>query len=173
MTLSLRHLQLHVMRPTLARVGLHSVAAEKLLLGTVAHESTVAGVTMLDQVTGPGDLNLGPAIGIYQIEPDTMRDVFANFLEYRPELRLKVVEHLATVPDPLVQLASNLCFATCIARLIYYRRPEALPYHDDTEALADYWKRFYNTEAGSGTTAAWLLHYREHVAPLFASNERK
>lgn len=167
MTISLRHLQLHVMRPTLIRLGLHSVAAEKLMLGTAAHESTIGGATMLDQVTGPGDTRLGPAVGIYQIEPDTMRDVIGNFLDYRPELRRKVEDHLAPVPDPMVQLASNLCWATCIARLVYYRRPEPLPGHDDIEGLADYWKRFYNTAAGSGTTSAWLLHYREHVAPLY------
>ncbi len=150
-----------VLRPVLVRLGMHSPAAEKLLMGTFAHESTVGGNTMLKQVRGP-------ALGVFQIEPATYDDLFENFLEYRRDLRQRLRGFEAPWPaDPLGQLVGNLPYACAVARLIYYRAPEALPDHGDVEALAGYWKRFYNTEQGAGTIPAWIMRYRETVQPIY------
>ncbi|MEE9541175.1 MAG: hypothetical protein V3V85_06750, partial [Candidatus Thorarchaeota archaeon] len=54
--------------------GASREAAVNLLLGTVYQESTINGITHLKQVGGP-------ALGIYQIEPDTEHDTWENYLE--------------------------------------------------------------------------------------------
>jgi len=155
-----RHFRLHVVAPTLAALNMWSKAAEELLLGTAVHES--GGLEALDQVTGDGDETLGPAYGVYQIEEATHVDVW-RYLDRRPDLRSRVKPFVAMKPFLLDQLVTNLCYATAIARLIYWRAREPLPKADDLDGLAAYWKRHYNTELGAGTPAKWLQDYRWHV----------
>ena len=50
-------------------------------------------------------------------------------------------------------LDTNLAYATAMARMLYWRKPEALPAADDIPGLAAYWKRHYNTAAGRGKPA--------------------
>ncbi len=144
----------HVIRPTLEHIGLYSPAAANLLLATVLAESVVAGRQHLVQQGGP-------ALGIYQIEPATHRDVWDNFLSYRPDLGDLVRELVSgkksdeARPGPL-ELIWNLAYATAIARLVYYRRRPPLPPADDLPGLGAYWKRFYNTAAGKGTIEGFL-----------------
>lgn len=85
----------------------------------------------LDQIT-PGRDRLGPAYGVYQIEPAAHRDLFANILigERWLALRRRVLELRAYRPT-----ADN-------------RVPEALPEADDVDGLGSYWKRHNNTAAG-------------------------
>ncbi len=123
-----------VIRPALQAIGLCSPAAERLLLGTALTES---GLRHLHQVDGP-------ALGIFQIEPATHADVWANYLAYRENLASRVAS-LASERPRLDQLVWNLVYATAIARLIYYRRPEPLPAADDLAGLARYWKAHFNT----------------------------
>lgn len=153
--------------PTLEFLGLNSKAARRLLLGTIAHESLG---TSLDQILGPSDRTLGPAIGLYQIEPATHDDLYENYLAFHQNLKEKVMSLRARQPDPHVQLATNLAYATAIARLIYWRQPEALPAEDDIEGLANYWKTYYNTPAGAGTPSQWGLHYSRDVRSLDFTN---
>ena len=147
--------RLLVVRPALTHLGLWSAAAENLLLGTAVHES---GLRFLRQL---GD---GPARGLFQIEPATHDDLWENFLRRRRALRTKVAALAAPVPSRLEQLATNAAYATAMARLVYLRAPEPLPAAHDVEALARYWKRHYNTARGGGSTAAFLLAYKEHVS---------
>ena len=165
--IDLRHIRIHLVEPVLKRLEMHSLAAERLMLGTLAHESTLAGLTALDQVLGPGDVELGPAIGIYQIEEKTRVDVFENFLAFRTELMLPVLEIEAEWPSPRRQLATNLAYATAIARLIYWRTPAPLPDADDILGLGLYWKRFYNTSQGRGDSSDWVERFNESVAGLY------
>lgn len=153
-----------IVRPTLQHLDPlipYSEAAELLLAGTAVHES---GLDNFDQWLGPDDVSLGPAYGIFQIEPATYRDLMANFLAYRKPLAERVAQLLAPVPTALEQLVTNLSYATAIARVIYYRAPAPLPAAGDAEALAAYWKQVYNTPSGKGTPAQWLQHYRSLVS---------
>jgi hypothetical protein len=135
-----------VIRPVVRRLGLWSPAAERLLLGTALAES---GLRQLHQVRGP-------ARGLYQIEPATLRDLHANWLPRHPKLAegLRLVTAPHAVPED--QLIWNLAYATAIARLIYYRRPEPLPRADDLSAQAEYWKAHFNTTAGKGAPADFI-----------------
>ena len=135
-----------VIRPAVRRLGLWSPAAERLLLGTALTES---GLTWLAQKGG------GPALGIFQIEPATHADVWANYLAYREDLASRVA-WLASSGSRQDQLVWNLAYATAIARLIYYRRPEPLPAADDLQSLARYYKTHFNTLKGKAKVEDFL-----------------
>lgn len=149
-----------VIQPALEHIGLYSLAAERLLWGTVLHESD--DFSYLKQLGG------GPALGFYQIEPATHHDIHANFLKYRHELCQRISELVpfsATRFDRDLdkQLITNLLYATVIARLVYFRRPEPLPHEDDLHGLSRYYKQFYNTPKGKATASHWLDAYNRYV----------
>lgn len=144
-----------VIAPTLDVIELNSDVAVNLLVGTVFQESS--GGEYLKQLGG------GPALGIYQIEPNTHTDVWENYLDYRASLTSKV-EKLLSPEDKEQQLISNLSYATAIARIIYYRKPQALPTDaNDVQALGEYWKEHYNTAAGAGTVEEFVANFPTSV----------
>ncbi len=155
-----------IIKPTLAHMGprYEGETAERLLLGTIAHESK--GVH-LDQRLSAKDDVLGPAIGIYQIEPATHDDLWDNFLLFRSKLGSKIQNLLAGWPDRDTQLAANLSYATAIARALYYRQPDKLPKPTDEDGIWWYYKRYWNSIHGAATRGAWSLAYTEMVEPLF------
>ncbi len=134
--------RLLVIRPALVRLGLWSLAAERLLLGTALAESWLG---FLKQKPGP-------ALGFYQMEPATHFDIWKNYLVYRPGLALKAKGLAAGLPRA-EQMAWNLFYATAMARLQYRRDKHALP--DDLVGLGAYYKRVYNTYAGKGSAASF------------------
>lgn len=140
----------HVIRPTLAHLDLGGPQAETLLLGTALTES---GLDYLKQISGP-------ALGFYQCEPATHQDTWVNYLGFRGDLSALVNQLLAPRPDRLVQLQTNLAYATAICRIHYWRRPEPLPAWDDAEALATYHKQFYNSQFGATDPAESVEHFR-------------
>jgi hypothetical protein len=145
-----------IVRPTLAFLGLGNPAAENLLVGTAIYETDLEAI---DQWTGPGDATLGPAFGVYQIEVPTHEDVWTNFLAFRPPLKARVINLLAAQPDRDRQLATNLAYATAIARVIYYRAKEPLPGAADIDGLGAYYKAHYNGP-GKGDASQWAARYR-------------
>ncbi len=136
-----QHFLAYVVRPSLDSIGLWSPAAERLLLGTAITESEL---TWLRQ---HGDR---PARGVYPIEPVTHADIWANYLAYRDELANRVARLAARASPRAEQLTWNLGYATVIARLVYYRRPEPLPAADDLAGLARYRTAHFNTALGAG-----------------------
>src|SRR5713101_1063517 len=134
-----------VIRPTLMQIGLHSTAAEQLLLGTAMQESDLIHRS---QMGG------GPARSFFQMEPATHNDIWQNFLKFRKELADKIT-NLLTSPtaDKIAELENNDQYACAMARVHYLRVQEALPAADDIAAIANYWKNHYNTLLGAGTAA--------------------
>lgn len=145
-----------VIVPALQRLNLWSLVAQELLLGTALQESGLAHLVQ----------HGGPARGVFQVEPATHADVWANFLHYRPELLQAVLALTAPWPDREAQLATNLIYEAAIARLIYLRAPEPLPATPDPYALANYWKRWYNTAGGAGTVEQFADTYHHFAGPL-------
>jgi hypothetical protein len=133
----------------------YSIEAVDLLCMTAAHESLNG--TYLKQ-------SKGPALGIYQMEPSTYVDIWNNFLGARRFMD-ELVYSLAGENSPdydrsgdASQMIYNLAYATAMARVHYYRVPEALPKRkelgpdsDYIYHLAKYAKRYYNTELGKAT----------------------
>lgn len=140
-----------VIRPALEKLGLWSLVAQELLLGTALQES---GLDALVQRGG------GPALGVYQIEPETHRDIWENYLHYHDGLMQAVIALTAPWPDRRLQLVTNLNYATVIARLVYKRAPEPLPEVPDADLLGAYWKHVYNTDLGAGVAAEYADKYR-------------
>lgn len=142
-----------VIRPTLQALDLSSLAAERLLLGTAIAES---GLRHLKQIRGP-------ALGLYQMEPATHDDLWNSYLFRKPELAALIGGLVcAHGPPPADHLIWNLRYATAMARLLYWRRPEPLPPADDIEANAAYWLAHYNTPQGKGTRAHFLAAVTPH-----------
>lgn len=137
-----------VIRPALLALGLHSAAAEELLLGTAMVES---------QLVHREQLGGGPALGLFQMEPATHDDIWTHYLAYRPALARKV-EALLSRPDAdrHAELLVNDVYAAAMARIHYKRVAEALPAVGDTDAMAGYWKRYYNTPRGKGRAAKYV-----------------
>ncbi len=137
-----------VIRPTLIHLGLDSLAAEELLLGTAAQESG-CGQWIVQQ-------GGGPALGVWQMEPATHDDIWGNFLRFQPELTTLVSMLVFAEFPKSTQLVGNLYYACAMARLQYYRSPRAMPPAGDLAAQAAFYKAVYNTPAGAATEAEYV-----------------
>lgn len=141
---------------TLKEIGLYSKDAVNLLLGTAAQESRFGHFIV--QMGG------GPALGVFQMEPNTFRDIENNYLAYRDNLRSKIEGACGDIkPEALVY---NLKLAICFARIHYLRVPKPLP--GSIYGMAEYWKEFYNTRLGKGTEEEFITNYNN-----FILNEKK
>ncbi len=141
----------YIVQPTLIRLGLHSLSAEQLLIGTALTES---GLKFLHQVGG------GPAQGVYQMEPDTEQDIWDNYLVYRNSLAKRISGIMSGMPNNLI---GNLYYATAMCRIHYLRVKEKLPDADNIEDMANYWKKHYNTPEGKGE----IIDFTEKAKLIF------
>lgn len=143
----------YIIDPVLEEMSMYSVAASELLLGTAIQESRL---TYLVQLGG------GPALGVFQMEPATFKDIWTNYLAFRPSISkslqsiagMNAAEH-ATAG----QMVWHLAFAAAMCRVHYRRVPEAMPSAGDTRAQAAYWKEYYNTPLGAGTVEEYLKNW--------------
>lgn len=158
------HLRKFVIKPVLKAIGKYSTAAEELIMLTAAQESALG--KYLHQ------LGSGPAKGIYQMEPFTHDDIWENFLQYNEDLGWSV--NLWAIPSnhfenndkdhpEAEQMIGNLYYATAMCRMHYLRVPDRLPEADDVEALAAYYKEFYNTIKGKATAEEAVENYFEYA----------
>lgn len=143
---------------------MYSVAAEQLILGTIAVESDMG--SNLVQMGG------GPALGICQIEPATAQDLLYRYLARREDIDLRFQRAFQVVNDIDLQwgqidiekiklkLISDLRFQVGLCRLRYWVVPAPLPQPGDVLALAQYWKSYYNTSGGQGSVAKFA---RKHA----------
>lgn len=125
----------------LKEYNLYSESAVVLLLGTCAQESKFGRYLR--------QLGSGPALSIFQIEPTTF-----NFLKKKYSSRFDL-EKIS-----FEELEYNLKSAILFCRLKYLSILEKLPRADDLPALAYYWKKYYNTALGSGTTKEFIWNYQ-------------
>lgn len=107
-------------------LGLFSMAAVDLLMGTCAQESHLGEYRK--QIGG------GPALGIMQIEPRTFVDIQRRRGHKYPYLLQYVAE----------DLESNDELSILVALLKYLDTPEPLPRIGDVTAQARYWFKYYN-----------------------------
>lgn len=94
----------------------------------------------------------GPALGVYQIEPDTYDGVI-NYIQTRQALRQNILKacNFDVFPPPIQELITNLKYATIIARVHYSQFQEALPNANDMEGMWNYYKKYWNTSGGKAT----------------------
>ena len=121
----------------------------ELLLGTAMQESHLG-----DEIAQLG----GPALGLWQMEPNTEKDIWTNFLAYQTNTRVQVSRFILSGIDRTQQLAGNLYYACAMARVHYMRVPEPLPKAGDTNGQAIYYKKYYNTY-GRGSVPDYLANW--------------
>jgi hypothetical protein len=159
----------------LESLELYSEAREELLIATAAQESHCG--EYVRQVCGP-------ALGMWMVEPVTYHNLWVNYI--RAEKNQNLQELLLksngwwddTPPKPNVtlnhhiptaeELITNLRFAAQMAAIFYLNieRPlptlkitRALPKVDDLNAIWEYYKKYYNTEAGAATESEFVSNY--------------
>lgn len=144
-----------VITDVLKRMGMYSVSATELLMGTCATESDFGKYD--EQVGG------GPALGVFQMEPNTMNDIWYNYIRYREGLQVILAEEFGMRGPDKERLKNDVEYGIVMARLKYRRSPVVLPKSEkDIEGLAKVWKKVYNTELGKGTTDKFIRKYKKY-----------
>jgi len=135
----------------LQKADLYSPSAVELLMLTAAAETRCG--KYIKQINGP-------ALGIFQMEPATHADIWKNYLRYHPELVRKIRSLSGeNWSDVDLALKGNLIYQILLARIHYLRDPKPLPPADDIEALAQYYKRVWNTYKGKATVQDAIMKY--------------
>jgi hypothetical protein len=155
MSLDAAQLRQMVIKPALEKLGLWPTAAEELVLGTAIVESSLVYIRQH---------GAGPALGLWQVEPTTHDDLYANYLSYRQELSSRLMDLQSPALSMGENLATNLMYDTAVCRLCYYRQPEALPEAGDIEGQAAFWKQHYNTPLGAGTVSKYTSPLSSELA---------
>ena len=135
-----------IVKETLKRMGLHSEEAVALIMATGAAES---GYRHLQQIKGP-------ALGFFQMEPATARDIMENYVIYRPKYKNALMTLGFDDADLDFCLFTNIAVQAAMCRLHYRRVPKPLPAIDDIGAQARYWKKYYNSHLGKGTVEHFI-----------------
>lgn len=154
-----------VVRPVLEHLAPeipYTLSAERLLLGTAAQESKLKYIHQI---------GAGPAVGLWQMEPFTHDDLWKTTLAGSSNpLAIKVRE--LELPDwygkDAREMVGNLYYACAMARVFYRRIKAALPDADDALEMAQYWKKYYNTEHGKGTIDEFIESWKM-IAPALRS----
>lgn len=130
-----------IIKPALIDLVMFSEEAMELLVFTCAIESQ--GGTYLKQIKGP-------ALGIYQMEPQTYNDIWQNYLKEKNSMLLMLLSNFGVVFMPSEdRLIYDLRFATAMCRIHYARVLQPLPPKDDMLSLWNYYKKYYNSSLGA------------------------
>lgn len=139
----------HIIKPTHHYLGgnYDNKNASFLSLCTAAVESNCGHKIKQDN---------GPALGIWQMEPRTEKDIWSNcdVLKYEDSRVYMAIEHLTCAPLEelnIHMLISSPLYACAMARLKYAMDIETLPRRGDLMAVYNYYKRIYNTDSGAST----------------------
>lgn len=125
----------HVIRPTLLYLNSQSVAAEALLLGIAACQSSLGAE--LDNHNG---------YGLYRISAFHHQHLWDDHLASSPDLASRVrglASQHAFLGAPHFELTVNLRYATAIAWLLVEQRYKELPAAEDLGAQALIWQQVF------------------------------
>ncbi len=125
----------HVIRPTLVYLNCQCVAAEALLLGVAACQTSLGAE--LDNHSG---------YGLYRISAAHHQHLWDHYLAVDPELASRVrglASQHAFLGAPHFELTVNLRYATAIAWLLIEQRHKVLPAADDLGAQALIWQQIF------------------------------
>jgi hypothetical protein len=145
--------------PALTQLGLYTLQAEQLLMGTAAVESNFTNFVQF------GD---GPARGMFQMEPPTFDDMLDRVLDNPNNAALKAAVYAAAAnrPPAFVELAANHLLAAALARVKYFSVPGEIPL--DLADQAEYWWTYYNGRSPNGVgVEGYLAAWNSYCAPLY------
>ena len=132
---------------------LYSQEATELLLGTCAVESAFGKYRK--QIGGP-------ALSIFQIEPDTEKSIWKDMFPSKPGLE-RLCNELAGVdrPGDEYNLVNNLVYGILMTRFRYLWVRGSIP--QTLDGIAEYWKTGYNTIYGKGTPEKFKEAYEKYT----------
>jgi hypothetical protein len=146
-----------IVKSTLNDLMLYSKDAEELMIFTCAIESL--GGYYLKQLNGP-------ALGIYQMQPETYNDLWQNYLQDSKNSRLLMMLlsnfHITNMPSE-DRLIYDLRFSTAITRIFYARIKEQLPDSNNVSAMWNYYKLYYNTSKGDAEKEKTIIKYQNFI----------
>ena len=140
---------------------MYSPEAENLIFGTGLVESNYDYLKQW---------NNGVARSWWQIEPGMTGalDTIVNYLDYRRNLLGKCAVAAKVAPfyfrvgveeeEVRDLLEINISYAIIMCRLKYRRVPKKLP--KTVEEMANYWKKYYNSELGKGNPEEFIEKYK-------------
>ena len=151
--MTLSEIKWGLIAPTLQKIALYSDTALNLVTGTGLVES---GYKTTVQYGG------GPALSWFQMEPETEKDCWQNYLVYRPFLAKLI--HKLTYPEKQDYrfLSTNQSYAAAMCRVKYLRVPAPLP-PNDAQSLSLYHKRYYNTMQGKADATKNIPLFQEAI----------
>jgi len=128
-----KELEEYIIGPALKEINMHSNDAVHLLLVTAALESDLG--FHIKQVNGP-------ALGIYQMEPNTHDDIWDNVLAYNSSKLQRMIGsgNGCSMPSRMIY---DLKYATCMARVLYSRYKDAIPGRQDTDSIIHYYLKYW------------------------------
>lgn len=150
--LQLSQIKKKIISPPLLSIGLGGVDAVNIIAGTGLVES---GYKYTKQLGG------GPALGWFQMEPETHDDCWTNFLDYRPDLAGKIRSLINGMEPTVYFLQTNAFYAVAMCRIKYLRAPGGIP--DTATGMADYHKEYYNTVLGKADASKNISSFQEAI----------
>ena len=112
----------------------------------------------------------GPSRSFGQVEAATAVDNLAHYLKHRPKLMSKCAEvslvdlkHWQDFEENKWEeiLEKNIAAGIVHCRLKYWRVPKKMP--NTIEGMANYWKKYYNTEQGKGNPEHFIDACRKYL----------
>lgn len=144
-----------LIKPVLDDLQIYSKEAEELLVFTCAAESH--GGSFIKQIKGP-------ALGIYQMEPNTHNDIWDSYLKFRLSMIQKITLKFDCPVIPRAErLIYDMRYSTMMARIHYLRIKYPLPPFDDIDAIWSYYKDHWNTNQGKAKKDASIKLYHRFV----------
>lgn len=135
----------------LTTLGYNTPPLVNLLAGTMAQESSMGQYeTQVD----------GPALGVFQTEPNTYNDIYANFLSYHSALREDVNSFTTDSPPSPESVVNNHPYACAVAACSYIRHSVPHINDDATDGtlMYGYYKQYYNGP-GAATEQEFLNNW--------------
>jgi hypothetical protein len=146
--------QTTIVKPVLVAMGNWTEASEMLLMGTAAQESQLIYTHQIN----------GPALGYFQMEPQTYQDCWTNFINFRAALKAKVLAiRTAAGPPKAEDMETDAKYAAAMARVRYMRVPASIP--TSPRDIAAYWKLYYNTPLGAGSVSDFIANWNKILTP--------
>jgi len=112
----------------------------------------------------------GPARSFWQVEAATAVDNLAHYLKHRKKLMSRCAEaslvdlkHWQNLDERIWEeiLEKNIAAGIVHCRLKYWRVPKRMP--NTIEGMANYWKKYYNTEQGKGNPEHFIDASRKYL----------
>jgi hypothetical protein len=146
-----------ILVPTLNAIGMYTKEACQLIIGTGCQESQFKFIHQE---------NNGPALGFFQCEYNTYRNIITDSFMYDINMKHRFLAVLGVelVPE-FNSLVWNMKLMCLVCRLHYHRFPAEIP--EDLPGQAAYYKKYYNTIMGKATPEEYIENYNKYAAHIW------